>query len=425
MLGPTIEYQEIIGAPGILSVYDEGASQGNATTINCSGGGITCGQSGTTTTITIAASATAVYPTKIIVGTTAVYGANIVSTMTTGWRMAISSFGAAASSSGTIYVQAGIYGWDGTIVEIPTNITLQFDKGAWFTWDNASYSYGQIMAVSGTVTGFNADITTSIVVGGQKPLIHLCQDGRLLNSEIKLKLSGGAIASITELLLMYDNRAKNAVVDNLRVSSYTLMSLSGSDQSVWLFSVRGATNCALRNVQLEGNYTGGGAQSTRKVFSIFSCDGFDFSGGYMKVADGHIVASDNAASGDFIRGFRWSNMNLEINKNPSGNGSMFLNNVGGVNFSSGNVVSNLQVFYKNASNAPFMVTNGVVSGWSFLANNIYHDAPGTGGGFSVAASARKLIFIGNQINGTSGCMADSGSGTKWTGNDNFCQGDEQ
>lgn len=53
---------------GALAVYDEGSSVGNATTINCSGAGIACSQSGTTTTVTVSGASASVSTSSLSYG---------------------------------------------------------------------------------------------------------------------------------------------------------------------------------------------------------------------------------------------------------------------------------------------------------------------------------------------------------------------
>lgn len=109
------------------------------------------------------------------------------------------------------------------------------------------------------------------------------------------------------------------------------------------------------------------------------------------------------------------------------NGIFYIGNTGNVSVSSGNVLQNLQINYAVAQANPTLNTTGTFQGgWSFIGNNIWASVGNmAGGGFTVGAGANNTIWIGNRVIGASACMSDSAAGTKFAGNDNFCNNVEQ
>ena len=412
---------------GAVSVYSAGIAQGNATTIDFTNSvSATC--SGSTCTATVAAPPSTSKYAYLSVGTNTANGANVIGTTADIFAIAISSLGGQASS-GTIYVQPGSYYFTGKMTSVPAGVELVFDKGAWIRSDEGT-RYGSIFAVSGTITGANMHITTSIIVAGNhQALYEMWGNGLVRGGEIKLNLhtvnpSGGGS---TTLIGHFGPLSKNAMIKDVFVSSWGV-AVQANATSTSLFKIDGSTGGRMMNIVVSN----GQVASTSMDLSIFAinngCDGFEIDGGSFEGNQRTLIWLNDSAGAGLLRGFRWKNTRLNQHIAPSVAGTIAVNMPAAMIISSGNYFSNLDVFYDVTTGNETIEFNvaAAYSDWGVFGLNVFHNAAGnTGGGFTVGSGLQKAIFIGNHIIGTNACMADSGTSTRWTGSLNYCQGNAQ
>lgn len=139
---------------GALSVYDEGGAIGNATTVNCVGAGITCTQSGSTTTLTVAGGAGG-GASSLAVGTGSVQGMNIISSPTAIVAFSSGIFLVKPTGSATSFVSLD-----------PSSVTLQGDILSIFNVHNSTND-GILFAISAATTAFAN--STQVIVNQESP----------------------------------------------------------------------------------------------------------------------------------------------------------------------------------------------------------------------------------------------------------------
>ena len=227
-------------------------------------------------------------------------------------------------------------------------------------------------------------------------------------------------------LIGFGFRARDSIVEDLIVSSYTAMAVAGTNSVVRIFKIDGATRCATTNPYVRAGRPTNLNGDTEFFVDLRKCDQFAIRGGDIVLSE-RLLSTRLGVSGDTIRGFSWTgNPKIVNTANPNGNGLIYFDTGGGAAISSGTVLSGFRVFHNVATTQPTLLMSG---GEAFSVEDfyVYHTAGGSsGGGFNTGASVRSAVFTGNKIFGTTGCMSDSGVNTRWTdasgGGKNFCNG---
>lgn len=383
----------------------------------------------------ISASGNGVRPAAIVVGTCPTYGAQVVAQTNAAFDFAVSTLGGLNLASGTIYVQAGTYFYNGNTSTIPANVSLVFDKGAQLVSTAGAVLWNTVFAVSGTIINPNVFISTGIGDRGtKKPIFNMLGNGMVKGGEIRLILENLSITGSPYPLVGYFGPlARKAVMQDIWISSFGIGGIGGSPQSASFFSIDGSTGGMILNPNIQAT-TSQNIASDVAIVEVKNCDGFDVIGGQLETNQRQLaMIGFTSVSGDFIRGFRMNGMKVMQNRDGGAAGLITVSPNAGVTIASGCLISNIQVQYNSATTSPFARLNGGSSAFTmaFVGNNIWHTTTGnSGGGFSIAdANVIKAIFMENMISGSSGCMSDSGTGTQWTnasgGGKNFCNGNSQ
>jgi len=357
---------------------------------------------------------------------------DVQGTTTEVFDFAISTMGGLLpSTSGTIYVSAGDYIYSGKKTTVPANVEIIFDKGAWIKWDTAR-PWNSIFAVSGTITNPNLDITTSIVIPLGNPgyaIFDMWGGGKVRGGEGKLFFNMVSLNDYSPLIANFGPLSRNAEVSNFTVSTFSIVQTANSPQSMTMFGIDGSTGGSIINFRTKSKSETAGASIG--ILNVESCDGFLISGGDWEW-NGNTVATIGGFSdtGEMIRGFKWIDTNIRLKTDATTSGSIDISPTTAVLISSGNAIDNLNIIYDVATTNPLIRFSAPALAFGAITisnNRIFHNTPGSsGGGFLVdGGGVVNLLFMNNSIWGTTGCMSDSGTGTKWAGNENYCQGNEQ
>lgn len=405
-----------------LVVDSNGTPGANVTRLTIAGAGGTYSQTLGTGTITLTGG-TAPATQVVIVGTSAVRGAQIVGSTDQSFSFAMATV--AANGGGNIFVQKGDYFHTHTTTL--TNVNMIFEDSACVkvtgtsAWSTVFFSTTQSDLVNAQVdisTGiYKAPSTTAIFRIGNK--------ARITKPIINLAITAVNTGTTADLFDL--TGAIDSVIDNPTISSYTWMGNTQAMDSMMLFRINQATRCVIINPILRGNM-GADAPQGAFVFAVGGTDDVSVQGGLMEYR-GNKFFSTGALSGVF-RGFRMDGLKLINYKSPDTNGLFYFEINSGVVFSSGNVFSNITV-WNNVAMAGTTIGIGAggagPGGLTFNGWTVYNNLSASSGKFATVDNGNNIIFMNNFMRGTSDttCFSDAGINTRWAGNDNFCNGTEQ
>jgi len=379
----------------------------------------------------------------IVVGTSATRNAQVVSTTTYGFEVAITSVGGYATppSSGSIYVQAGTYITTGT-VELPFGITMVFEDGAIIKNDLDTNSIGwhDVFAVSGTIRGdLEISISTNVfgtgTVNDFTSVFNMGENGRvegLKNVHLNIGLPSNTQFRPNGYLARYMNNAKNSHIFGIRNSSLTFG--AGTHQyASWVF-VDGSTGSSFNNNRIvTANNT---SVVNRAVVRVPSVDNFDFDRNIFIVGLQGIImeATPGFYTNEFWQNMRWTNNVIEYFRALNTNGFFYMDAPGAPAtspiISSGTVFNNNAIYGRVANTAPIFGVNVANTTQQFRSiefnNNYIQQYPGSSGRcFHFGTNAVGMTVTNNRCNGTVNFITDGGSATYFVDANNLLGSTEQ
>lgn len=170
---------------GAITVNDEGAVQGNATTLDFVGANVTATAVGSTITVTVtggAASASGQSPFVITIGTLGATGVDIASNTIDGYvaalvRLKANGLTNSTTAGGLIYVKEGIFSISNATV--PAGVTIVAVGST--VWVNAAANNVSSVFIFGTVDGLKFDLSNRAFSAEQ---VCMRNNGILRNSKI-------------------------------------------------------------------------------------------------------------------------------------------------------------------------------------------------------------------------------------------------
>jgi len=408
-----------------ISVFDEGTFQGEISSFNFTGAGVSASVTGGTATITITGGG--INPYIIVIGTLGAIAANvdIASNNVDGLNEALRRLGAggltASSTAGmrTIIYRDGVYNMSNST--IPSGITLSA-VGSSSVFTTGTSATNQMFKVWGTLEGFIIDYGDKTF---ENWIVQICTGGIIRKNifrNTKNQLNSGSFAvrenakvliatdtannfriegntfeelrPIDGLLFAGDLQAVRIVNSSSGYFNNNIVNQSFTNEAGNIFSIENSTKIYVTGNRFEcGGRLLNLTKFNRDIFiennEFFLISGGD-ANGYLNIGNG--VSNQNTLStgtisikdNKFITTFTESGEPIILVRN--------LNNTGTI--IDGNLLS-----------------SRIVTGWKFI------DIDGT--------NVIDAIVTNNKAFGTNTFIEDSGTTTKQTGNDNFSEGDEQ
>lgn len=355
---------------------------------------------------------------EVYLSTTAglVNQADILSSVTTGFIRALELLGAAgltnsATAQGTIIVSPGIYDVSG--VTIPAGVMLWCQPGSSIVYRNSSSS-GTMMFVYGSViNGF---------VDGQNNQTP----GQIFNIK-----TGGRVDGVTTYGMGNFNQLSSPLVHSIFyvadssdvVIRATCLDGSPLQQDMMGGGILTVLRSSWSSVNISARNSTPGLTTGKQFLYFLDAVGITVTGNYRDVGERWFLVNGNSARITFDK------CKIHVARAPPTSGS-----VGILGFRADNhtvnsscTVQDCEIRNESGSTQNFIGLSG--STFENIAivfrNNTYYGDPSVSPTTFATLSAKstRTIFIGNQVYNAT-FISDSGTGTAYTGNDNFKDGVE-
>lgn len=366
----------------------------------------------------------------VIVGTSSVRGATIITTTTAGINIAIAS---STNRGGNVFIQAGNYGPTDPI-GVNENVTLIWESSAVLKF-NQNDVLRNIFIVSGTVITPTIDISTSLYSTSlHTALFDFKKDGKVFYPDLRLHIGTYISANApwrgpTLGAFLFGPQAIGAILDHPNISTFTFLNPVGSSVGLNLFVVNGASQSQIIEPTINGNQTNVSV-TNEGWFNIMACDGFQITGGNIKLSERLLGVGPNAGTpSGLIKNFSWKGGNIYNFANTDATSGIITFESETVDFSTGNEVSGMTIQHMVNVTNPTFSTNaqvGKVNGALFTNNTVLFMAGSTGAAFKISGVNDIFTIIrDNSVFGTSTFISDSGTQTRYTTLGNFLNGVQQ
>lgn len=422
----------IANTPATLAAYSNGVIAGGAVSTLDVGNGISVVVNGSTATLSGSSGGSGSKLATVVVGTTAAYGAQVVGTTIDAFNCAVASLSIGGvfgnASSGTIFIQKGEYYAGVAWSSIPANVRLVFEEGATIKWDQTKKWNRIFGVVTGTIDNLQMDITTSSIDDNSAlPLIDM-RGGTINGAKINIRLRDlvQVGAGHGEVIYLGPN-ARGSSIYNLTVSTFCADIKIGGSTSRKFMTIDRATDVYVRlgNTLMFDQPVS--PETNNNIFRILGGDSviIDATGSTLFSNERIIIWSNSAG---ITRNVKWLGGTVRHRANAISTGYISINTGGNI-ISSGNAIIGLTVDNQVAQTQPTISLRGdgggAVEGMVFNGVTVNNVTGSTNNTFDIVAGISN-IWINSVVSGSSGaCFADAGTGTKFTTNDNFCNGVEQ